>query len=220
MSSTARPHLVIGNKNYSSWSLRPWIAMRATGIDFTEELIALDQSDTKERIRAHGGSQRVPVLHHGDLIVWESLAIIEYLAETFPAANLWPEDRAGRALARSVSNEMHASFMALRAACPMNMRREKKRLPISADAQADVRRIEDLWKLCRDGFGQGGPFLFGRFTAADAMFAPIVNRFDVYDIPVSRETLAYLAAVKALPAWQEWEAAGRAETWVIAHDEA
>jgi glutathione S-transferase len=216
----ATPHLVIGNKNYSSWSLRPWIAMRATGIAFTEEVIALDQPDTRDLIRAHGGSLRVPVLHHGPLVIWESLAIVEYLAETFPEAGLWPKAADARALARSVSNEMHAGFTALRAACPMNMRREKKRLAISAEAQADARRIEDLWKLCRDRHGQGGPFLFGAYSAADAMYAPVVNRFEVYDIPVSRESRAYMEAVRALPAWREWEAAGKAETWIIPHDEA
>lgn len=213
-------HLVIGNKNYSSWSFRPWIAMRAAGILFTEEVIALDQPDTRDLIRAHGGSLRVPVLHHGELVIWESLAIIEYLAEAFPDAMLWPESRDARALARSVANEMHAGFTALRAACPMNMRREKKRLAISAEAQADARRIEDLWKLCRDRYGAAGPFLFGRFSAADAMYAPVVNRFDVYDIPVSRESRAYMEAIRALPAWVEWEAAGKAETWIIPHDEA
>jgi glutathione S-transferase len=194
--------------------------MRATGIDFTEEVIPLDQPETKSLIRAHSGAGRVPVLHHGDLVIWESLAIIEYLAETFPQAQLWPAGRAARALARSVSNEMHAGFAALRASCPMNMRRERKRLAISAEAQADARRIEDLWKLCRDTHGEGGPFLFGAFSAADAMYAPVVNRFDVYDIPVSRESRAYMEAVKALPAWRSWEEAGRAEAWVIPHEEA
>ena len=212
-------HLVIGNKNYSSWSLRPWIALAASGIPFTEEVVPLDQPDTKEKIKRHSAAGRVPVLHHGDITVWESLAILEYLAESFPDAGIWPEGRGARAMARSISSEMHAGFQVLRSTCPMNMRRPKRRLGLPPAAAADVRRIEELWAGCREAHGNGGPFLFGSFTAADAMYAPVVNRFEVYDVPVSRETRAYMEAVMALPAWQGWRKAAMAEPWVIEADE-
>lgn len=215
----AEPHLVIGNKNYSAWSLRPWIAMAVAGIPFTEEVVPLDQPDTKEKIKRHSGAGRVPVLHHGGLTIWESLAIIEYLAETFPEAGLWPEAKAARALARSISSEMHAGFQALRSTCPMNMRRQKRRRELPAAALADARRIEETWASCRKAHGEGGPFLFGRFTAADAMYAPVVNRFEVYDVPVSRETRDYMETVMALPAWQAWYKAAAAEPWIIQADE-
>lgn len=215
----ARPHLVIGNKNYSSWSLRPWIAMRQAGLAFSEELIPLDHKDTKAKILAHSGAGRVPVLHHGKLTVWESLAIIEYLAETFPEAGLWPKAKAARAMARAVASEMHAGFAALRSACPMNMRRKPSRLALDAKVKRDVARIEVLWSACRAAHGKGGPFLFGRFCGADAMYAPVVNRFHVYRVKVGTEAQAYMEAMMALPAWREWEEAGRAEPWVIPHDE-
>lgn len=215
-----RPHLVLANKNYSSWSLRPWIAMTVTGIAFTEEVIPLDRPDTKERIAAHSRAGRLPVLHHGKITVWESLAILEYLAETYPEAGLWPRSRAARALARSVANEMHAGFLALRSACPMNMRRPQRRLELPPAAMVDVRRIEDIWRTCREAHGRGGPFLFGRFSAADAMYAPVVNRLDVYDVTVSSATRTYMEAVKALPAWQAWHSAAMAEPWIITADEA
>ena len=214
-----QPHLVIGNKNYSSWSLRPWIAMRVAGIEFSEEVIVLDQPDTKARILAHGSAARVPILRHGEIVVWESLAILEYLAEVYRDARLWPAAPAARALARAVSSEMHAGFQALRKHCPMNMRRAKAALDLPPEVQADVRRIEDLWRTCRDGHGSDGPFLFGRFTNADAMFAPVVNRFEIYAVPVSPATRDYMEAVMALPAWAVWKQAAVEEPWVIAADE-
>ena len=190
----AQPHLVVGNKNYSSWSFRPWLAMKATGIDFTEEVVPLSTPDTKARITEHSRAGRVPVLKHDGIVVWESLAIIEYLAERFPAARLWPADPQARALARSIAHEMHAGFQALRSSCPMNMRRPRRRLDISAAASEDVRRIDEMWQDCRATYGDAGPFLFGAFSAADAMYAPVVNRFDVYDLPVSRPARAYMEA--------------------------
>jgi glutathione S-transferase len=214
-----QPHLVIGNKNYSSWSLRPWIAMTVAGIDFTEEVIPLDQPDTKTRITAHSRAGRVPVLHHGAVTAWESLAILEYLAEAYPEARLWPSAMAHRAMARAVASEMHAGFQGLRAHCPMNMRRAKSRIEPPPDVAADVGRIEEIWRSCREAHVQEGPFLFGRFTAADAMFAPVVNRFEVYDIAVSPDSRDYMAAVMALPAWQRWKSAAEAEPWVIAAEE-
>jgi len=213
------PHLVIGNKNYSSWSLRPWIAMRVSGIEFSEEVIALDQPDTKGRIAARSPAGRVPVLIHGEIVVWESLAILEYLAEVFRDARLWPAAPAARAMARAVASEMHAGFQALRKHCPMNMRRPRAALDLPPEVEADVRRIEEIWRSCREGHGADGPFLFGRFTAADAMFAPVVSRFEVYAVPVSQASRDYMAAVMALPAWKAWKAAGAAETWVIPADE-
>jgi glutathione S-transferase len=215
-----QPHLVLGNKNYSSWSMRPWIAMRVAGIEFTDEVIPLDQPETKQKIAAHSGAGRVPVLHHGEITVWESLAILEYLAETWPDAQLWPAAAGARAMARAAASEMHAGFQALRKHCPMNMRRARAPIELPPEVMADVRRIEDIWRTCRDTHGGDGPFLFGRFSNADAMFAPVVNRFEVYAIEVSQASRAYMEAVMALPAWQSWKAAGEAEPWVIAADEA
>jgi len=215
----ARLHLVIGNRNYSSWSLRPWIAMRQAGLDFTDEVIPLDRRDTRKSILAHSGAGRVPVLHHGNLTVWESLAIIEYVAETFPVAGIWPKAKAARAMARAVAAEMHAGFTALRNDCPMNMRRVPSRLAVDKAVRADVRRIEALWGQCRAAHGKGGPFLFGKFSAADAMYAPVVNRLDVYGFKVGAATRDYMQAIMALPAWQDWEEAARAEPWVIAHED-
>jgi glutathione S-transferase len=167
----------------------------------------------------------VPVLRHGDVTVWESLAILEYLAETWPEAQLWPAHPGARAMARAVASEMHAGFQHLRARCPMNMRRAKARIDLPPEVEANVRRIEEIWRICREGHGREGngkegPFLFGRFTAADAMFAPVVNRFEVYGVPVSRETRDYMETVMALPAWAAWKTAAEAESWVIASDEA
>jgi glutathione S-transferase len=215
----ARPHLVIGNKTYSSWSLRPWIAMRQAGIVFTEEVIALDRKDTRTKILAHSAAGRVPVLHHGKITVWESLAIMEYVAETFPEAGLWPKAKAARALARAVASEMHGGFAALRSACPMNMKRKPSRLAVDAAVRRDARRIEELWASCRVAHGGAGPFLFGRFSAADAMYAPVVNRLHVYGFRVSPETRSYMVAMMGLPAWQDWDRAARAEPWVIAHED-
>ena len=215
----ARLTLVIGNKTYSSWSFRPWIAMRQAGIDFAEEVIALDRRDTKKKILAHSGAGRVPVLHDGRLTVWESLAIIEYVAESFPQAGLWPRAKAARAMARAAASEMHGGFSALRNACPMNMRRTPSRFKVDASVKRDVARIEALWAACRAAHGKPGPFLFGRFSAADAMYAPVVNRLHVYGFKVSAETRGYMQAMMGLQAWQDWETAARAEPWVIAAED-
>lgn len=215
----SRLELVIGNKNYSSWSLRPWIAMTMAGIPFTETLVPLDMPDTKRKIRAHSRAGRVPVLHHGKITVWESLAILEYLAETFPETSLWPKSKAARALARAMSNEMHAGFSALRNACPMNLRRPRAPVPLNDSVKADVARIETLWREARGAFGKSGTFLFGRFSIADAMFAPVVTRFDTYAIAVARDTRAYMDAVMGTKAFQAWKADGIKEPWRIAADE-
>jgi glutathione S-transferase len=208
--------LVIGNKNYSSWSMRPWIALRATDIAFEEVLIPLyTGAADKEKILSFSRSGKVPVLVDGDVTVWDSLAIIEYAAERFPEAGLWPQDRASRAHARSISAEMHSGFMALRNECGMNLHRSVKPVALSDDAQANVARVEQIWTECRQRYGMAGPFLFGAFSGADAMYAPVVHRFRTYAIEVMPEAKAYMEAMMALPAFQEWTRAGLAETIVI-----
>jgi len=208
--------LVIGNKNYSSWSMRPWLALRASNIAFDEVLIPLytGQAD-KNRILGFTHSGKVPVLIDGDVTIWDSLAIIEYVAERFPEARLWPEDRAERAHARSISAEMHSGFAALRNECGMNLHRPVGAIALSGDARADIARIEQIWIECRQRYGKFGPFLFGSFGAADAMFAPVVHRFRTYAIAVAPDAQAYLDTMMSLPAFQEWTSAGLAETLVI-----
>ncbi len=209
--------LYVGNKNYSSWSMRPWMAMTAAGIDFEDVVIPFDFAAGNPDIRAVSPTGRVPLLRHGELLVWESLAIIEYVAELFPNAGLWPADREARTRARSYSMEMLSGFRSLRGACPMNVRREKHALEVDADVRADVARIEQIWKqaLARSG----GPFLFGAFGAVDAMYAPVVSRFDVYDLVADQESLGYMQRMKAHPAYRKWEEAARAEPWVVPEDE-
>jgi glutathione S-transferase len=211
--------LVIANKAYSSWSLRPWILMRHLGIPFEEEVIRLYQPDTAMRIGRYSGAGRVPVLVDGDITVWESLAIVEHLAERFPDKAIWPKDPAARAHARSLASEMHAGFAPLRARCTMNIRRVPKALALDDEVKANVARILTAWREARSRFGAGGPFLYGAFSAADAMYAPVVNRFHVYAVPVPAEVRAYMDAVMALPAWQAWEADARAEPWYEAQYE-
>lgn len=210
--------LYIGNKNYSSWSLRPWLALEAAGILFEEVLIPFDFPADNPRFKEISPTGRVPVLHHGDLRVWESLAIIEYAAELFPNSGLWPRAAKERSMARSVSMEMLSGFRALRNACPMNIRRPKGKIAVDDGVEADVTRIETIWRTMRER--SGGPFLFGAFSGADAMFAPVVNRLEVYDLVDAADTLDYMAAVKGLPAWQKWEEAARAEPWIVPEDEA
>jgi len=213
--------LVIGNKNYSSWSMRPWLALRANGIAFEEVFIPLYTGDAdKQRILGVTRSGKVPALVDGDVTVWDSLAIIEYLAERFPDARLWPEDRASRAHARSISAEMHSGFMALRSECPMNLHRPVRGIALSEDARANIARIQAIWLECRQRHGKRGPFLFGAFGAADAMFAPVVYRFRTFAIEVASEVQAYMDTMLALPAVQEWTKAGLAETLLIDRVEA
>lgn len=210
-------HLTIGNKNYSSWSFRPWFAMKVAGIPFDETVISLNASDFKERLLKISGTGKVPTLVDGEVKVWELLAILEYLAERVPAARLWPEDRSARAHARAIANEMHADFVPLRRQCPMNMWRPVKKRTLDADAEANVHRIDAMWTDCRARYG--GPFLFGAFTAADAMYAPVVSRFHTYAVDVGAASRAYMEAIMALPAWQEWHAAAVNEAWVLPEDE-
>ncbi len=208
--------LVIGNKNYSSWSMRPWLALRANDIAFEEIFIPLYTGDAdKKRILGFTPSGKVPALIDGDITIWDSLAIIEYLAERFPETRLWPEDPAQRAHARSISAEMHSGFAALRNECGMNLHRPVGAIELSADAHANVARIQQIWIACRARFGKSGPFLFGRFGGADAMFAPVVHRFRTYAIPLAPDAQHYMNTMMALPAFEEWTRAGLAETLVI-----
>jgi glutathione S-transferase len=212
-------HLAIGNKNYSSWSLRPWMALSMADIPFTETVIPLDTPETARLIAEHSPAGRVPVLHHGKLAIWESLAIMEYLAEQFPEKQLWPETVPARAMARSVANEMHAGFTALRNACPMNLRRPRKSLPLNDSVLRDVRRIEEIWRESRAKHGKGGKFLFGKFSIADAMFTPVVTRFDTYAIDVADDTRAYMDAIMDTPAFRSWKDAALKEEWIVPSDE-
>jgi glutathione S-transferase len=208
--------MYLGNKNYSSWSLRPWLALKRTTVAFDEVVIPLYEPGSRQTILKFSPSGRVPALHHGDNIIWESLAICEYLAEAFPTFDLWPKDAATRAVARAVSTEMHGGFVALRQQLPMNIRSTFPGREITADAQADINRIMSIWRDCRTRFGQGnGDFLFGHFTIADAMFAPIVTRFRTYRIELEREAEAYCDAIQAMPAMQEWTVAARNEPMII-----
>jgi glutathione S-transferase len=208
--------LVIGNKNYSSWSMRPWLALRASDIAFEEVFIPLyTGAADKQRILDFTPAGKVPVLIDGDVAIWDSLAIIEYAAERFPEAQLWPADAAPRAHARSISAEMHSGFMALRNECGMNLHRPVGAIALSTDARADVARVQRIWIDCRERYGKSGPFLFGEFGGADAMFAPVVHRFRTYAISVAPEVRAYMDAMMSLPAFREWTAAALAETLVI-----
>ncbi len=211
-----RPKLIIGNKNYSSWSLRPWIAMKVAGIAFDEEVISLNAQDFKARVTKISGTGKVPALVDGDAQVWESLAILEYLAEKHPDARLWPADPAPRALARAIAAEMHAGFVPLRRHLPMNMWRPVMPRQLTAEVESNVRRIEAMWTDCRKRYGAGGAFLFGSFGAADAMYAPVVTRLRTYGVTVDSDTDAYCKAVLAQPAIKEWIDAAKNEPWLIA----
>ena len=214
--------LVIGNKNYSSWSLRPWLALTMAGIDFEEKLIRFGEPKFSKSVKRISSAGLVPVLLHKGLTIWDSLAIIEYAAETSPMAGVWPKSPAARAMARSASAEMHSGFRGIRNDCPMNIRRPK--VPLKAgfsDAvMKDVKRLETLWAQCRKAHGKGGPFLFGKFSAADAMYAPVVTRLDSYAIPVKKETRAYMDAVMNTHGFQTWLSAALKEPWIVAEDEA
>jgi glutathione S-transferase len=208
--------LVIGNKNYSSWSMRPWLALKANDIAFDEVLIPLYTGDAdKKRLLGFTQSGKVPALIDGDVTVWDSLAIIEYLAERFPQAHLWPLDRSSRAHARSICAEMHSGFAALRNECGMNLHRPVGAKSLSENASADIARIQQIWSECHERYGKTGPYLFGAFSAADAMYAPVVHRFRTYAIEVTPSTRDYMSAMGSLPAFKEWTSAGLAETLVI-----
>lgn len=215
--------LVIANKAYSSWSLRPWILMKMLDLPFTEDVIPLDTPDFRPRVDAYQAGSTVPILVDGDVTVWESLAIMDYLADCYPDKAVWPSDKKARAFARTISNEMHAGFRALRQACPMNVR---KIHPAKARGEAvdkDVARITALWTKALTLYGKpsgAGPFLFGAFSAADAMFAPVVTRLVTFSISIDATSRAYCEAVLKTPAFRQWHQEAMAEPWVVAHDEA
>ncbi len=190
MAAAGMATLVIGNKNYSSWSLRPYMALAMGGISFEEKLLRFGEPRFSREVKKISGAGLVPVLLHKGNAVWDSLAIIEYAAETWPKAQIWPKNAAARAMARSASAEMHSSFTSIRNDCPVNLRRPKVPLKagFSAGVMKDVKRLEALWAQCRKQHGKGGPFLFGKFSGADAMYAPVVTRLDSYAIPVKKET--------------------------------
>ena len=212
--------LIVANKAYSSWSLRPWILLAHFKIPFEEVVIPMDRPETRADMLKYAPTGKCPSLHDGKVAVWESLAIMEYIAEACPEKAIWPNGKAARAHARSLASEMHAGFAALRQACPANFRRKVRAIPLDGEVRADVARIEAAFAHARQTFGRAGPFLFGCFSAADAMFAPVVNRLHVYDIPVARPTRAYMEAMMALPAWKAWIADAEAEPWRIEKYEA
>jgi glutathione S-transferase len=209
--------LVIGNKNYSSWSLRPWIAMKVAGIAFEEILIPLYEEGWAEKVARYTPAGKVPALIDDGAPIWESLAILEHLADKYPHAGLWPADAMARSHARVIAAEMHAGFAALRKNCPMNMWLPPKPRPQPEEVMANVRRIEQIWDECLTRYG--GPFLFGQFGAADAMYAPIVARFYNHGIEVGNTARTYMDVMRALPAWKEWRDAALNEPWLMAHNE-
>ncbi|HME91532.1 MAG TPA: glutathione S-transferase family protein [Myxococcaceae bacterium] len=209
----AKLKLVLGNKNYSSWSMRAWLVLKHLGVAFDEVVIPLDQPSTREEILKYSPSGRVPALHNGDLVVSDSLAICEYLNELYPDRQLWPADPAARAIARSVSAEMHAGFQAMRNELPMKFRESLPGRAISAEVKQDIARIMTLWADCRRRFGSGGPFLFGAYCIADAMYTPVVSRFKTYGVRLDGVQAAYAETIWSLPSVQEWLGAARAEPY-------
>jgi glutathione S-transferase len=218
MARADAPTLVVGNKNYSSWSLRPWLLLRHFGVDFDDDVLPLDTPEFAGRIAAYSGAGRVPVLVDGARRVWDSLAICEYANERWLGGAGWPVDLDRRALARSASAEMHSGFGAMRAQLPMSVRRRPNAYRWDAAAQRDIERVQALWRTLRGHAGEG-PFLLGDFGIVDAMYAPVCVRFRGYGAEVDATAAAYMATIFALPAFREWEAAALAETAVLAADE-
>jgi len=209
--------LIIANRNYSSWSLRPWLVLKHFGIAFEEDLVMLDGEGWQEVIRRKSPSGRVPVLIDGSAVIPETIAIIEYLNDKYPAKGIWPSDRLKRAQARAVSAEMHAGFGALRNSAPMNLRGSHAGKVDPEPLTRELRRIEEIWgDLTSES---GGPYLFGKFTAADAMFAPVATRIRTYGLPVSDVAMEYVEAIYALPAFQEWLAEAVKEPWTVERNE-
>jgi len=211
--------LVIGNKNYSSWSLRPWFWMKQNGIPFTEKRVSLFVESTRSELEPYFSNYKVPVLQDGELRVWDTIAIMEYLADKHPEASGWPKERAARAVARSVSAEMHSSFTALRSAMPMNCRKHFPGFRYSDSVQNDIDRIIALWAYCRNLYGQNGPWLFGDYSIADAMYAPVVLRFQGYDVKLNGAAADYVNTVLKNEHIQDWIEAGKQEKEVIQQDE-
>jgi glutathione S-transferase len=211
--------LVIGNKNYSSWSMRPWVLMKQLGIPFEEKKLRFHSSEWDAEIERWSPSRLVPVLWNGDQVVWDTLAIAEALHELFPDKGVWPKDAGARAFARSASAEMHSGYRDLRGAMPMNIRSSHPGKGMNPAVQANIDRIEELWKEARTRFGSGGPFLFGAFCAADAMFAPVTTRFRTYGVRLSTESQRYCDAVLAAPGVRAWVDDAMKEKEFVADDE-
>ncbi len=215
----AKPILYIGNRNYSSWSLRPFMALAMAGIEFDTKLLRFGEPEFGKKVRRISSAGLVPILVHGDITIWDTLAILEYAAETWPTKNLWPVNKKARALARSASAEMHSGFRSLRNECPMNIRRPKKSISVSDGVMNEVARIESLWSQCRETHGRGGPFLFGKFSNADAMFAPVVSRLETFDFKVKADTRKYMDAVLNSTAFKQWQQLALKEKWIVPEDE-
>ncbi len=213
----SKPLLVIGNCNYSSWSMRPYLALKMAGIAFDLKMVRLNTPEFSATVRKYSKAARVPVLMANKQPIWDSLAILEYAAELNPS--LWPTNKMARAMARSVSAEMHSGFQALRSECPVNIRRAPKAVKLTSTTGANIKRIEDIWAQCRKTYGKGGPFLFGKFSNADAMFAPIASRFVTYEIKLSKVSADYVKAVLATPAYQAWKDMALKEPWIVKEDE-
>lgn len=211
--------LVVGSRNYSAWSLRAWMVLRHLGLEFSEQQIPLDTPEFESEIGKVSPTRRVPVLVHGDLIVWESVAICEYASE-LAGGRGWPAEPALRAIARALTSEMHAGFSALRNACPMNARATGRRVPMTPALAQDLRRIDAIWSGCRRDHGERGPWLFGDFSIADAMFAPVALRVRTYGLPLSSLATRYHDTMLADPDLLEWIADSCRDTQVIPHDEA
>jgi len=210
--------LTIGNKNYSSWSLRPWMLMKHLGLEFTERVLELDTPQFARDIGGLSPTRRVPVLEHGKLVIWDSLAICEYACEL--AGRGWPRDAKARAVARAACAEMHSGFGALRSQWPMNARAENRRTPDDTARAADIARIEELWNDCRTRFGAGGPWLFGEYSVADAMYAPVVLRFRTYGARLrTAASRSYYGTALDDPHLARWLDAARAESWTITASE-
>ncbi len=208
-------HLIIGNKAYSSWSMRPWFAMKVHGLTFKETVLPLFTPETSALVKTHSGAGKVPVLIHGGITVWDSLAILEYLADAFFDKHWWPTDPHARAVARSISAEMHSGFQPLRQNMGMNTRKSYPGRGMTPEVQENIDRIQSVWADCRKQFGAGGPFLFGAFSNADAMYAPVVTRFKTYGVKLDAVAQAYCDAMQELPAMKQWYADAAKETWVI-----
>ena len=204
--------LTIGDKNLSSWSFRPWFLMTEGNIPFTEEMIRLDRPETRGILKEKSPSGFVPFLTHGETQIWDSIAIMEYVAELFPEKELWPTDAQARGIARAVSAEMHSGFSALRTVWPMMFTRTHPNHTTQAGVARDIARIDQLWTMCREKYGRGGEFLFGKLSIADAMYAPVVSRFFTYGpVDVSDASAAYMKAIRGTQAWKKWGEGAAAE---------
>ena len=211
--------LIIGNKNYSSWSLRPWIFMKQLGVEFQEKRIPLFTETTDQQLAPYFSDFKVPVLLDGDFAVWDSLAIVEYVSENYLDSKGWPADQKARALARSMSAVMPSSFADVRSEMPMNCRKKLARHTLSAVANRQVQRIKDMWHRAKTQYGTEGDWLFGEFCIADAMFAPVASRFRTYGVALEGPARDYADAVLSLPAMREWAAAAETECWIIEAEE-